>query len=454
MFRTSVVLLSALGAAVLVAPWSASTEEALRALALPQVAAVAPFVPGEVVVQFRSGLDDRSALRAIHEAGGARPERSKFGERYRVQADAGFPVSELLRRFSSMPEVEYAEPNGTVRAFQSGGNRFAPNDPRYGLQWHLRSLDAERIWGIQRGDASVVVAVLDTGIAYEDFGPFRRAPDLAGTTFLTGFNAFNRSSHANDDNFHGTHVAGVIAQSTNNAEGVAGLAFSCGLLPVKVLDGTGFGSYFGVAEGVDYAVNFTSGGQKPVKVINLSLGGEGTSQTLASAIGRAVAAGITVVAAAGNEARTAVAFPASLDDVIAVGAVDGRKVKTGYSNSGSALDLVAYGGDIRRDDVGDAGRPDGRPDGILQQTFNPTLAEQGRYDDFALYFVTGTSQATPQVAAVAALLYRQGITDPRAIRSAIEQTAEDLGTPGRDDSYGHGLIRPVLALSGLGLNGR
>jgi serine protease len=110
--------------------------------------------------------------------------------------------------------------------------------------------------------------------------------------------------------------------------------------------------------------------------------------------------------------------------------------------------VMAPGGDLDRDDDGD-----GRPDGVLQQTFDPDTAFfLGRFDDFGYFFVTGTSQATPHVAALAALLVRQGITDPAAVKAAIEQTAEDLGASGRDDTFGHGLIRPSVALTGLGLN--
>ena len=164
--------------------------------------------------------------------------------------------------------------------------------------------------------------------------------------------------------------------------------------------------------------------------------------------------GITVVAAAGNDGEGTVSFPASLSNVIAVGAVDGRK------HPRALLELRVRprrGGARRRHPSATTPapglRPDGRPDGILQQTFDPdTAAETGRYDDFAYFFVVGTSQACPHVAALAALLYHQGITDPAAIQAAIESTAEDLGAPGRDDTFGHGLLRPSVALTGLGLN--
>ncbi len=370
-----------------------------------------------------------------------RVRRSAFGNRYLVDLDAGFTTGEAMRRLAQAPEVEYAELNGPVHAF------FKPNDLGFPVQWNFRMLDAERTWDIQKGDPSVVVAILDTGIAYEDFPPYRKAPDFGGTVFVPGHDFINEDEHANDDNFHGTHVASTVAEATDNTVGVAGFAFRCALMPVKVLDSNGDGSFFDVAEGIDFAARNTS-----VKVINLSLGGDGNSNTVRAAVDRAVAAGITVVAAAGNDGRGTISFPAVLPNVIAVGAVDGRKQKAPYSNFGPELDLMAPGGDNRRDDTGPNGVPDGRPDGILQQTLDPDSAERGIFDDFGYFFVTGTSQATPHVSALAALLYRQGITTPAAVKAVMEQTAEDLGASGRDDTFGNGLIRPSLALKGLGLN--
>ena len=395
----------------------------------------------QIIVQFREQAGERDVARVAREAGAARVKRSAFGNRYLVDLDSGFTTGEAMRRLGSAPEVEYAEVNGPVHAF------FKPNDLAFEVQWNFRMLEAERTWDIQKGDPAVVVAILDTGIAFEDFGPYRKAPDFGGTVFVQGHDFINDDSHANDDNFHGTHVASTVAEATDNTLGATGFAFRCGLMPVKVLDHNGDGSFFDVAEGINFAANNSS-----VKVINLSLGGDGNSQTVRNAIDSAVAKGITVVAAAGNDGRGTVSFPAALANVIAVGALDGRKEKAPYSNFGAELDLVAPGGDNRRDDTGPNGVPDGRPDGILQQTLDPDSAEQGIFNDFGYFFVTGTSQATPHVAAVAALLYRQGITKPEAIKAALEQTAEDLGATGRDDRFGNGLIRPSLALKGLGLN--
>ena len=410
-------------------------SEIVRTVALRPAAGVPEERAGQVIVAFRE-LDEADVERAIRAAGGRSARRSAFGERYLVEIPPEVGVPQAVSRFLALPGVEYAEPNGTVRA------HFRPNDRLYERQWHLRLLRSERTWDIQRGDPSVIVAVLDTGVAYEDFGPFRKAPDWGGTVFTPGFNVLDGSAHANDDNFHGTHVASVIAEATDNGEGVAGLCFRCAILPVKVLDNEGVGSFFDVAEGLDFAVS------RGAKVVNMSLGGTGGSQALRQAVDRTVAGGAVVVASAGNDGVSSVEFPAALPNVIAVGAVDARKQRASYSNFGADLDVVAPGGDLDRDDDGN-----GEGDGVLQQTFSPDTAEDfGRYDDFAYYYVSGTSQAAPQVAALAALLVRQGITSPAAVKAAIESTAEDLGATGRDDTFGHGLIRPEAALSGLGLN--
>jgi serine protease len=421
---------------------AALPAEVVRSVAKQTRRAVPAYRAGEVIVRFETATDLSTVERAVGALGGTQARRSRSGGHWLVSLAPGDSVPEAVRRFQALREVEYAEPNGTMQAY------FTPNDRFFRGQWHMRLIGAERMWDIQRGDPSVAVAVIDTGVAYEDFGPFRKAPDWGGTRFLTGLNLLTGTSHANDDSFHGTHVASTIAEATNNGEGVTGMAFQCAILPIKVLDHEGVGSFFDVAEGIDYATGFSAGGTNPVKVINLSLGGDAASQTVERAIDRAIQAGITVVAAAGNDGDPSVGFPASLPNVIAVGAVDAGRRRAPYSNFGSALDVVAPGGDLDRDDDGD-----GFPDGVLQQTFDPdTAARFGRYDDFAYFFVHGTSSATPHVAALAALLVRQGITSPAAVKAAIESSADDLGTSGRDDTFGHGLINPARALSGLGLN--
>lgn len=409
--------------------------------------------PGEVIVQFRGGVDDRAMERDIRGMGAVRARRSVSHGRFLVTLDAGLSVSETVRALRTLPEVDYAEANGIVRKSQVA-TTFTPNDPSFDIQWNFEMINAERMWAIQPGSPSVAVAVLDTGIAYEDYTDpatgqaFRKAPDWGGTVFLPGFDFINNDTHANDDEFHGTHVSSIIGEATNNNIRFAGLVRNCALMPVKVLDAEGGGSDFTVAEGIDYAANFSQNGTNPVKVINMSLGGSSASETLRRAVERAFAKGIVLVAAAGNDNVGTIDYPGAYPDVIAVGALDARKVKASYSSFGPQLSVVAPGGDCDRNDA----LTRFGADCVWQQAPNPDAAALGNYGAFVSLGVAGTSQATPHVAALAALLVSQGITDPGAVRKAIESTADDLGTPGRDDTYGHGLINPEKALSGLGLN--
>jgi serine protease len=412
------------------------------------------FREGQVIVAFRATADERDVERILRSGGAREAHRSRSASRFLVTLDPGLTVPEAVERYSRMPEVEYAEPNGLLRHSQA--TTFKPNDELYRYQWNLTQMGAERTWGIQKGKPSVAVAVLDSGVAYEDYvdprtgEAFRKAPDWGDTKFLPGYDFVNGDTHPNDDEYHGTHVASTIAEATNNGTGVAGLAFGCAIMPVKVLDAQGEGTFFDVAEGIDYAASYTEGGVHPVKVINLSLGSEGTSQTVSSAIDRAFSGGMLVVAAAGNSGKNLVEFPANLSNVVAVGALDARKERAFYSNTGADLDLVAPGGNCDRDD-----NADGYGDCIYQQMPDPDLVEIGRHDQFDYWGLDGTSMATPHVAAAAALLFSQGFTDPAAVRAALEQTAERLGgapADGRNDTYGHGLVRPANALPGLGLD--
>ena len=430
--------------------WGLGASDVIKVVARSAAArpAEAAIRAGEVIVQFREAADTGMIEQALTEGLVARVRAGVRRGNYLASLQSGESVPDAVSRFRAMPEVDFAEPNGILH--KSQGTTFTPNDTFFKFQWNMKLVGAVRTWGIQKGSPSVAIAVIDTGIAYEDFGPYRKAPDFAGTVFLPGFDFVNNDSHANDDEFHGTHVASTIAEATNNGIGFAGLAFGCALMPVKVLDEQGNGTFFDVAQGIDYAVNFQQNGQNPVKVINLSLGGPGSSDSVSRAIDRAAARGVVVVAASGNESKGTIDFPATHPSVIAVGAVDARKERAVYSNFGKELSLVAPGGNCDRDD--DA---DGEPDCVFQQMPDPDAVRAGRHDVFCYCGLDGTSMATPHVAAAAALLISQGITDPAAVRAALAQTAERLGgapAGGRNDTFGHGLIRPAVALSGLGLN--
>ncbi|MFQ6084398.1 MAG: S8 family serine peptidase, partial [Candidatus Aminicenantia bacterium] len=320
---------------------------------------------------------------------------------------------------------------------------MVPNDPYYGYQWHLDNpvyggVQAEAAWDISTG-LGVTVAVIDTGVAYENYREgwkrYYRAPDFNETCFVDGYDFVNNDTHPNDDNSHGTHVAGTIAQSTNNNRGVAGVAFDACLMPVKVLGKYGSGTYADVANGIIWATN--NGAQ----VINLSLGGSVPSLTLENAVAYAYNNGVTVVAAAGNDSSTSIVYPAAYDAyVIAVGATRYDETLAYYSNYGPSLDLVAPGGDLTVDQNGD-----GYGDGVLQNTFNPNSKNPR---DFGYWFFQGTSMASPHVAGTAALLIANGnATTPDEIRAVLQETAEDLGTAGWDSTYGWGLIDAFAALN-------
>ena len=334
--------------------------------------------------------------------------------------------------------VVFAEPDYLAYTCET------PDDPMFKpFQWNLYDagtqsgngvanfgIQAMTAWNRNKG-AGVIVAIVDTGVAYESYSSYRRAPDLAGVKFVSPWDFVANHVHANDDNGHGTHVCGTICQSTNNALGCAGIANQCQIMPVKVLDKYGSGAYSTIASGITYAA------EKGAKVINLSLGGGSNSKAMQSAVDYAWTKGAVICAAAGNSGAASLLFPARYKNCISVGATrfDGKRAK--YSQYGSGLDVVAPGGDTSVDQNGD-----GQPDGIVQQTFS------GSPTNFGYYFWQGTSMATPHVTAIAALVKsNQPSYTNLQIRNAIQTSCTDLGPPGYDQEYGFGLVNAALALT-------
>jgi serine protease len=407
-------------------------------------------VAGEILVQFNPGAS-RAAIDAINRAHGTSVAyRSPFAGFFRLRLPPGRGVAEMVAAYQRQPQVTYAEPDFVRRALT------APNDPYYSYQWNFDDslspnpyggangggINLEPAWDVSTG-AGVIVAVIDTGIAYENYseraGQRRRtyyqAPDLAQTAFAPGYDFVNNDLHPNDDNSHGTHVAGTIAESTSNGVGVAGVAFDATLMPVKVLDANGSGTDAEVADGIYYAVN------NGADVLNLSLGGAGSSTTLGNAVAYAYEHGATIVCAAGNEGDrlNRPSYPAAYDAYcIAVAATRYDETRAYYSNYGSYIDIAAPGGDVTVDQNGD-----GYGDGVLQNTFNPNTRNTG---DFGYWFFQGTSMATPHVSGVAALLIADGVTGPDQVREALQSTAEDKGAPGWDSYYGWGIVDAYAAL--------
>ncbi len=343
---------------------------------------------------------------------------------YLLQTDPSAPFPSSLRP----PPSDLQSPLSALRTALSTALSTAliPNDPYYPRQWNFAPIQAPQAWDMGAG-SGVIVAIIDSGVSKGD--------DLACRAFVDEYNALTNKSGpgaAADDFGHGTHVAGTIAQCTNNGLGVAGIAFDAQLMPIKALDNHGNGSYADVAEGVDWA--HTHG----ASIINLSLGGPCfngwpacSSPILNDAIAAAAAADIVIIAAGGNFGGLFVAYPGNHPNVIAVAAADRNLDHPSYSNRGDALDVSAPGG------VTDATTE--CSNGILQQTI-----ERGHWLYQCKY---GTSMATAHVSAAAALLRAHVPTATRQqIQTALQQTALDLGSAGFDTTFGHGLIQIADAL--------
>jgi serine protease len=353
-------------------------------------------------------------------------------------------IAELLRR----PEVEIAEPDAqislapdelAVRAPILEPNQPGfPNDPQYKYQWHLNQIGMPEAWKLADGNG-VIVAVLDTGVAYEDYKNFHLLPDLRGITFVEPFDFVANTKHANDDHGHGSHVTGTIAQVTNNGIGVAGVARNVRIMPLKVLSAQGSGSVAGIADAIRYAADHGA------KVINMSLGGAFPSSVLKKAVAYAHGKGVTVVCAAGNESRGRVGYPAAYPGAVAVSATQFDEATTFYSNYGKDIDIAAPGGNTRVDQNGD-----GMPDGVLQNTI--TLGDPTT-DGYFGYM--GTSMASPHVAGVAALVVGEGVTDPDMVEKVLKDSARKPDKQNyTTDKYGAGIIdAPAAVLKARGQSG-
>ena len=346
--------------------------------------------------------DDENLMRATVPAGqdpatlAAQLRRDPQVEAAEQEVVFSVPERGMKRTKSKADAVPPSSATGIEPAAHGG---FVPNDPRYPEQWNLRMIGAPAAWRRSRGEG-VVVAVIDTGVA-ADSPRGHRAKDFSQTRFTAGYDFVHDDADPYDDNGHGTHVAGTIAESTNNREGVAGLAFAATVMPLKVLSAEGWGTSSDVADAIRYAADHGA------HVINMSLGSALPSRVVADAVRYAARKGVVIVCAAGNGFGEGVGYPAAFPECIAVSAVGPSGDLALYSSYGQEVTLAAPGGDMLSG---------AQADGILQNTIFPT-EQGGDGDDY--YFFQGTSMATPHVAATAALLMAQGVRDPALVRDLL-----------------------------------
>lgn len=416
-----------------------------------------PYAPGEVVVGYEADAGSgarAAAARAVGARTGTAP-----GTRTRVLHVAPGQVRATVRKLRRQPGVAYAAPNPIARASQLPG---LPDDVGIrgfpggleGVQWNFfgpNGVNALAAWGNAAaagapGGRGVRVAVLDTGVAFRDFGRYRKSPDFANTKFVAPYDFVDGRREVVDRNGHGTHVAGTIAESTNNRIGVTGLAWGVTIVPIRVLDSNGYGDAATIAKGIRYAARHGA------KVINMSL--EFSTSVRASEIPDILAAiryanqkGAVVVGSTGNEGEARVAYPARAGTVLSVGATTDNACLASYSNDGVGLDIVAPGGgadaQLAQDPncvLGHTGRD------IYQMTYTNSITRFGLPSGYH-----GTSMAAPHVSATAALVIASKVLGPRPtpaqVECRIKATARRLGIAGPNRIYGWGLVDAGAATS-------
>ena len=365
------------------------------------------YVADEVLVKFTSGVESIRAQELNSDLGCTIVEKIARINVFRLRIPPSTTVADMIAAYMEKADVEYAEPNYFVHALS-----VIPNDPYYGLQWHLPKIKAGEAWGETKGSSNVTVAVLDTGM---DLSHSDLDEQVVG-----GYDFVNNDGEADDDNGHGTHVAGTIAAETNNGEGVAGISWHAKIMPVKVLDEAGEGTHETVALGLIFAAD------NGARVINLSFGGEESSAVMSEAINYAYGKGCVLVAGTGNSGSGVVLFPARHNNVVAVGASDEEDNwcnasiwGEGFgSNYGPGIDVVAPGNNI-----------------------------VSTYPGGSYAVGSGSSMATACVSGMAALIISgKPQLGNSTVRDIITRTSDDLMEPGWDEYTGYGRINLQKAI--------
>ena len=352
--------------------------------------------------------------------------------------DEKWQTIQAIEALNKDSNVLFAEPN---YLFEASALPVKVNDAEFRQQWGLAMIKAPAAWEAAIGEGTTI-AIIDTGIDTNHLDLINNINFVDGYDFISDDRSANDNNAGPDDNphdtgtfLHGSHVAGIAAAQGNNQIGIAGVAYGASIMPLRVLGVDNKGANSDIANAILYAAKLpNSSGQLPVNkadVINLSLGGADKPVLLESAINKALAQGVIVVAAAGNESSTNVHYPAAFEGVIAVGSINDKKKISSFSNYGSLIDVVAPGGTGLNSDL-----LDGFQDGILSTLFASEYTEY-----------SGTSMSTPHVSAVAALMKSiYNDLTPNMFLDALQngQLSDDLSYP---DFYGNGLINAAKSVN-------
>lgn len=351
----------------------------------------------QVVVGFKNDLNAQQIAQIKEDIRASHVH--KLGYTYVFESEA--MTTEQMIHYFSQWDISYVEPHFMYMTNES----FVPNDVLYHrYQWNLPMIDSDAGWRLDVDDEGPVVAVIDTGVDLNHI-------DLNGR-LTEGYNTLDPTKAPYDDVGHGTHVSGIICALINNAEGVAGMSLYNKVMPIKALDHSGAGSTYAVAQGIIWATD------QGAKVINLSLGNYIPSEFLHDAIKYAYDRDVVIVSAAGNDDTEDPGYPAAYPEVLAVSATNAAQRIATFSNFGSYIDVAAPGENIA-----------------------------STYPDDAYVAMSGTSMASPHVAALAALIrtVNPALSNVN-VMDIIRDSAIDLGASGYDNYYGHGQIDVAQAL--------
>ena len=454
---------------------AAYTEAAVRRL---------PYLPGQLLVKFKPGVGREGRQRFLNTL----PSQPDVDGVEWIAPDiallknmGAIDPEQMAQRVSAESEIAWAEPNYLQKP------HFVPTDPSYtNRQWNFFNIGMQRAWDIAPGgSASVIVAVVDTGITTFPVTtinvqtwsgtaivthpmPAGLSPDFTTNRFTDprDFNITPSSPTTTvvDTDAHGSHVAGTIGENTNNGVSLAGIAFNTTIMPLKAC-----ASYWDVqfarsAAGITGFTPIGSGGcstsstaaavryaaDHGAKVINYSIGGNSPSLTMRDAYAYAVARGVFIAVSNGNDFEDGnlpsypAAYAPEFKGVMSVASTNLNERRSYYSTTGSYTEIAAPGGDGRQGAI------------IWQASIRFSDSTEGvvifpRFDRYDERGLQGTSMASPHIAGIAALLVSRGVTDPADIESILRQSVKDIGAAGRDNEFGFGLVQPFKALFGQGV---